>query len=63
MKLDFPLPVDVAEESREKGLLGIWSPRGYSDCAVPGRQGIAIDEAKRLLALRLEWEFRARRPL
>ncbi len=59
VKLDFPLPIDVAEESKRRGLLTIWNPRGYS-VWVQSRVGRAmpLDEAKRLLALGLEWEFK-----
>lgn len=62
VKLDFPLPPNVAEDARTRGHVTVWNPRGYS-VWVQSRvgKGIEFGEAQRLLRLGLIWEFRGER--
>jgi hypothetical protein len=63
VKLDFPLPRDIADEAKEDGLLTIWNPRGYS-VWVQSRVGasLQVDHAEELLRVGLNWEFKGKRP-
>ncbi len=58
VKLDFPLPPDIANKAREEGLLTIWNPRGYS-VWVQSRVGTStpVDQAEEFLRVGLQWEF------
>jgi hypothetical protein len=58
VKLDFPLPESLAEESRGAGLLRIWKPRGYSVWC-QSRVGTALTPAHAVELLRagLRFEF------
>lgn len=58
VKLDFPLPSDVAEDARARGLLTVWNPRGYS-AWVQSRviAGVSTNELRELLIRGLRWEF------
>jgi hypothetical protein len=60
VKLDFPLPLALAEEGRDSGLLRIWKPRGYSSwCQSRVGDALAIDQALDLLRTGLAFEFDA----
>jgi hypothetical protein len=61
VKLDFPLPRDIADEANEDGLLTIWNPRGYS-VWVQSRVGasLQVDHAEELLRVGLNWEFKGK---
>ncbi len=58
VKLDFPLPEDVARECEASGELRVWAPRGHS-LWVLSKVGtkISTDRAKELLKIGIGFEF------